>query len=40
MVRHPGESRILDEPTRLQIEKLPNVVEANPDIRFITELRL
>jgi putative ABC transport system permease protein len=34
----PGESRILDEPTRLQIEQLPNVIEANPDIRFITEL--
>jgi putative ABC transport system permease protein len=35
----PAESRILDEPTRLQIEHLPNVVEAYPDIRFITELR-
>ncbi len=35
----PGESRILDEPTRLQIEQIPNVIEANPDIRFITELR-
>jgi putative ABC transport system permease protein len=35
----PGESRILDEPTRQQIEQLPNVLEANPDIRFITELR-
>lgn len=35
----PGESRILDEPTRLEIERLPNVVEAYPDIRFITELR-
>src|SRR6202041_4106410 len=35
----PGESRILDEPTRLEIEHLPNVVEAYPDIRFITELR-
>jgi putative ABC transport system permease protein len=35
----PGESRILDEPTRLEIEHLPNVLEAYPDIRFITELR-
>jgi putative ABC transport system permease protein len=35
----PGESRILDEPTRQQIEQFPNVLEANPDIRFITELR-
>ncbi|MGO8795712.1 MAG: ABC transporter permease [Candidatus Sulfotelmatobacter sp.] len=35
----PGESRVLDEATRLQIERLPNVQEAYPDIRFITELR-
>jgi putative ABC transport system permease protein len=35
----PGESRILDEATRLEIEHLPNVLEAYPDIRFITELR-
>ena len=35
----PGESRILDEPTRQEIERLPHVLEANPDIRFITELR-
>jgi len=35
----PGESRILDEPTRREIERLPNVLEAYPDIRFITELR-
>jgi putative ABC transport system permease protein len=35
----PAESRILDEPTRLEIERLPNVLEAYPDIRFITELR-
>jgi ABC-type lipoprotein release transport system permease subunit len=35
----PGESRILDEPTRLEIERLPNVLEAYPDIRLITELR-
>jgi putative ABC transport system permease protein len=35
----PGESRILDESTRQEIERLPNVLEAYPDIRFITELR-
>jgi len=35
----PGESPILDEPTRVKIEHLPNVTEAYPDIRFITELR-
>ena len=35
----PGESRILDEPARLAIERLPNVAEAYPDIRFVTELR-
>jgi putative ABC transport system permease protein len=35
----PGESRVLDEPARLEIEHLPNVLEAYPDIRFITELR-
>jgi len=35
----PGESRILDEPARQEIERLPNVLEAYPDIRFVTELR-
>jgi putative ABC transport system permease protein len=35
----PGESRILDEATRQEIEHMPNVLEADPDIRFITELR-
>ena len=35
----PGESRVLDEPARLAIEHLPNVAEAYPDIRFVTELR-
>jgi putative ABC transport system permease protein len=34
-----GESRMLDEPTRVEIEHLPDVLEANPDIRFVTELR-
>lgn len=35
----PGESRILDEPARREMEHLPNVSEAYPDIRFVTELR-
>jgi putative ABC transport system permease protein len=35
----PGESRVLDESARLEIEHLPNVMEAYPDIRFITEVR-
>jgi putative ABC transport system permease protein len=35
----PAESRVLDESTRLAIEHLPNVLEAYPDIRFVTELR-
>jgi ABC-type antimicrobial peptide transport system permease subunit len=35
----PGESRVLDEPSRVEIEKLPNVQEAYPDIRFAAELR-
>ena len=34
-----AESRVLDEDTRMAIEKLPNVKEATPDIRFITEIR-
>ena len=35
----PVESRVLDESARQQIEHMANVVEAYPDIRFITELR-
>ncbi|MGC2472808.1 MAG: FtsX-like permease family protein [Candidatus Sulfotelmatobacter sp.] len=35
----PGQSRILDEAARIEIEHLPNVSEAYPDIRFSTELR-
>src|SRR5437588_3827729 len=34
-----AESRTLDEPARQDIEHLPDVLEAYPDIRFITELR-
>jgi putative ABC transport system permease protein len=34
-----AESRTLDEPARQEIERLPQVLEAYPDIRFITELR-
>ena len=36
---NPGESRILDEAARGEIEHIPNVAEAYPDIRFATELR-
>lgn len=35
----PAESRPLDENARLEMERLPDVLEAVPDIRFITELR-
>jgi putative ABC transport system permease protein len=35
----PGESRVLDEAARVEIERLPNVSEAYPDIRFATELQ-
>lgn len=35
----PSESRVLDEPARQEIERLSNVIEAYPDIRFRTELR-
>lgn len=35
----PAESRVLDDAARQEIEHLPNVLEASPDIRFITELR-
>ncbi len=33
----PAESRPLDENARLEIARLPNVLEATPDIRFVTE---
>lgn len=36
---NPAESRVLDEPARREMEKLANVLEAYPDIRFSTELR-
>ncbi len=35
----PSESPTLDEAARAKMEHLPNVLEAYPDIRFITELR-
>jgi len=35
----PAESRPLDETARLEMERIPEVLEAVPDIRFITELR-
>jgi putative ABC transport system permease protein len=36
---NPAESRLLDETARQEIERLPHVKEAYPDIRFVTELR-
>jgi putative ABC transport system permease protein len=35
----PAESPALDEPARKKIEQIPGVVEAYPDIRFVTEMR-
>ena len=35
----PAESPALDEPARRKIVQIPGVVEAYPDIRFVTELR-
>ncbi len=35
----PAESRPLDEAARLEMARLPNVLEAVPDVRFITEFR-
>ncbi len=35
----PAESRVLDEVARRDIERIPNVIEAYPDIRFNAELR-
>ena len=37
--KNAAESRLLDESARQEIEKLPHVEEAYPDIRFVTELR-
>lgn len=35
----PAESAVLDETSRQKIEKLSGVIEAYPDIRFVTEMR-
>lgn len=35
---NPAQIRALDEPARREMEKLPNVAEAYPDIRFRTDL--
>src|ERR1700756_4804671 len=35
----PGESRVLDEAARVEMEHLANVKEVYPDIRFSTELQ-
>jgi putative ABC transport system permease protein len=34
-----GESRVLDEAARVEMERLPNVKEVYPDIRFSTDLQ-
>lgn len=34
-----AEGRILDESTRIELEHLPYVIEANPDIRFVTQFQ-
>jgi putative ABC transport system permease protein len=34
-----ADSPVLDDPARQQFERLPNVAEVYPDIRFVTELR-
>jgi putative ABC transport system permease protein len=36
----PAESPSLDEPARKRIEQIPGVVEAYPDIRFVTDVRI
>jgi putative ABC transport system permease protein len=36
----PAESPALDEEARQKLERLPNVTEASPDIRFVTDLQL
>ena len=36
----PAQSPMLDESSRTKIAQLPGVVEAYPDIRFVTEMRL
>jgi putative ABC transport system permease protein len=36
---NPAESPSLDEPARIKIAQIPGVVEAYPDIRFVTDVR-
>jgi putative ABC transport system permease protein len=35
----PAESRPLDEAARIEMARLPNVLEAVPDLRFVSEIR-
>src|ERR1035438_9620513 len=35
----PADSPSLDEPARIKIAQIPGVVEAYPDIRFVTDVR-
>jgi putative ABC transport system permease protein len=36
----PAESPSLDEPARIKIAQIPGVVEAYPDMRFVTDVRI
>jgi putative ABC transport system permease protein len=37
---NPEDSRVLDEAARQELQKLPNVVEVYPQVRFLAEVRL
>jgi hypothetical protein len=37
---NPEDARVLDEPSREEMVKLPNVVEVYPQVRFLAEVRL
>ena len=37
---NPEDSRVLDESARQELQKLPNVVEVYPQVRFLAEVRL
>jgi len=39
MASQQGDSRLLNEDARLEIAKLPNVIEVFPQVRFFTEVR-
>jgi putative ABC transport system permease protein len=39
MASQQGETRLLDEDARVEISKLPNVIEVFPQVRFFSEVR-